>query len=279
MFKPSANERHPDYFAVTDFVISTLGQWVDHTPIPAPETALGIVSIASIVRAVNLYRSINLLLSTDHWEDAAILSRSLFELLLNLEEIYRDESQEESKSKKYLRFDMLQDYLHAKNMVEYDVETGRRTRDVLLKLKDMDALSKSLFREFRSQNGRTEWQASWCGKSVHKLSRDSKEPLRLAQYRILYSHFSAFTHSSPASVMSTMSLGATPVETEKLFEGSDECEHENMSLVLMLSTVWLLQVLFTSKAYLSSYDVAWNFDVLNRLRKCYGLAQLPLPRE
>ena len=41
------------------------------------------------MRALNQYRSIVNLLRNNHWEDALILVRSLFELLLNTEELCR----------------------------------------------------------------------------------------------------------------------------------------------------------------------------------------------
>lgn len=86
-----APERYPEYFDIVDDVVNKLVEWI-HTKGLAPhKNALAFVKTLTIVRAFNLYKSINLLLRTDHWEDAAIIARSLFELLLNLEEVLREE--------------------------------------------------------------------------------------------------------------------------------------------------------------------------------------------
>jgi len=84
-----------------------------------PQTFLGIVKLATSVRAFNLYRSINFLLENDHWEDAAILARSMFELLLNLEEVVRDERTAEERAQKYLRYQHLSKLLHCVNDKRY----------------------------------------------------------------------------------------------------------------------------------------------------------------
>lgn len=107
---PSAEQRYPDLFQVTDEVIDQLHAWIDLGQKPEINTVLDVVRTACAIRAFNLYRSITLLLKTDHWEDAAILTRSIFELLLNIEEIQRDQAKAESKSRRFLAFEKLQEY-------------------------------------------------------------------------------------------------------------------------------------------------------------------------
>jgi hypothetical protein len=279
IFIKNAKERYPEYFQISEMVINQLHEWIDRTDIPAHQKALGIVKFASVIRAFNLYRSINVLLETDHWEDAAVLSRSMFELLLNLEEIVRDKESAEDKAKKYLRFQELQKYLHQISSINYEVQTGRCSKEQVSKLTELKKMTKSIFTEFLSKRKGSEWETSWCGKSVYKLANDSANPIRIPQYKIIYSLFSDFSHSSPYSVMTTMALGNTPEETEQLFQSCENSEKRHMTLVLTLSTTWLLEILFIGKSGIPLYDVKWNFEVFKRIYKCYGVESPKLPWE
>jgi hypothetical protein len=279
IFIKNAKERYPQHFQISEMVINQLHEWIDRTDIPVPQTALGIVKFASVIRAFNLYRSINVLLETDHWEDAAVLSRSMFELLLNLEEIVRDKEGAENKAKKYLRFQKLQEHLHQISLIDYEVQTGRRSKEQVSKLTERKKMTKSIFTEFLSKRKGPEWETSWCGKNVYKLANDSANPMRIPQYKIIYSLFSDFSHSSPYSVMTTMALGNTPEETEKIFQSCENAEKRHMTLVLTLSTTWLLETLFIGRYEIPLYDVKWNFEVLKRIYKCYVVESPKLPWE
>jgi hypothetical protein len=279
IFIKNAKERYPEYFQISEIVINKLHEWIDRTDIPVPQTTLGIVKFASVIRAFNLYRSINVLLETDHWEDAAILSRSIFELLLNLEEIVRDKESVEDKAKKYLRFQELQKYLHQISLINYEVQTGRRSKKQVSELTELEKKAKSIFTEFLNKRKGLEWETSWCGKSVYKLAKDSAKPMSIPQYKIMYSLFSNFSHSSPYSVMTTMPLENTSEETEQLFQGRKNHEKENMTLVLTISTTWILEILFIGRSEIPLYDVKWNFEVFKRIYKCYGMESPKLPWE
>ena len=80
-----APERYPEYFAIIDNVVDKLHEWIHLNKMRQHKSALDFVKKVTIIRTFNLYRSIKLLLMYDHWEDAAIIARSLIELLLNLE--------------------------------------------------------------------------------------------------------------------------------------------------------------------------------------------------
>ncbi len=274
IFIKNAKERYPEHFQISEMVINQLHEWIDRTDIPTPQTALGIVKFASVIRAFNLYRSINVLLETDHWEDAAVLSRSMFELLLNLEEIVSDKESAEDKAKRYLRFQELQKYLHQIRLIDYEVQTGRRSKEQVSKLTEREKMTKSIFAEFLSKRTR-----SWCGKNVYKLANDSASPMRIPQYKIIYSLFSDFSHSSPYSVMTTIALENTPEETEQLFQSCENAEKRHMTLVLTLSTTWLLEILFIGRSGIPLYDVKWNSEVFKRIYKCYEVESPKLPWE
>ena len=272
----SAKDRYPEWFEITDFVINTLHEWIHNTSIPAPTSALQVVLHASNIRAFNLYRSINNLLATDHWEDAAILARSMFELVLNLEEIQNEVGKEEEKARKYLRFHILQEFLHTKTLMEYNYQTGRYGEQEFSKLKRLEKSAKVIFKEFRAKKSISGWKKSWCGSSVRQLAKNSTNPMRLPHYKIIYSFFSEFSHSGPLPVMSQILIGDTPEETQKLMNGHESSEKEHMSMVMTLSTTWLLEILMRGQALIPEYDVKWNFTVLEIIYKLYGVKPPPI---
>jgi hypothetical protein len=273
----AAKERFPEHFKLSEEVISRLHEWIDRPDIPIPQTFLGIVKFASVVRAFNLYRSINLLLENDHWEDAAILARSMFELLLNLEEIVRDEQSAEEKAQKYLRYQHLSKLLHYVSDKRYEINTGRAPKEEETKIAEMEKSTSVIFGEFIDKRKNKGWSSSWCGKSVRKLAKDSGKQIRLVQYELLYSYFSEFSHSNPLATMTTMDLGRTSEETERLLQNKEEIEKASMARVLILSTTWLLEILFVGKSEIPLYDIKWNFDILKRIYRFYGVEPPKLP--
>lgn len=277
--KKHAKERYPEHFKISKMVINRLVKWLHRTDISAPQTALGIVKFASVIRAFNLYKSINILLEKDHWENAYILARSMFELLLNLEEVIRDEQDAEEKAKRFLRHQHLSKLMHYINDKRYEIKTGRVTKEEEIKIAETEKNARIIFGEFIDKRKDSEWNSSWCGKSVRRLAKDSGKPIRLAQYEILYSYFSEFSHSNPLATMTTVGLGDTPEETERLIQNKEEVEKTSMIRVLTLTTTWLLEILFIGKSEIPTYEIKWNFDVLKKLYSFYGVEPPKLPWE
>jgi len=279
MYKmPSAEKRYPNYFHLTDEVIDQLHKWIDLGHKPEPNTALDVVRLAFAIRAFNLYRSITLLLKTDHWEDAAILTRSMFELLLNIEEIQRDDARAESKARKFLLFEKLQQYLHARANHQYNIKTGRVSSSES-ELDRVDRAAEALFRTFRlrTKKGETKWQSSWCGKNVRELFKASDQPIRMHQHEILYSYMSAFAHSAPLSVMTSVRLKHPLEDFDKLQLEHDAQEETQLKLITYLSTGFVLEIILRVRDILPDYDVKWNFRILTRLFVFYGVKPPPSP--
>ncbi len=273
----SAKERYPDLFAITEFVIRHLHEWIDRASIPAPRNAIECVLHACTVRAYNLYRSINNLLETDHWEDGGILARSMFELVLNLEEIQREPGKEEKRARKYMRFNYLQQYLQTDAIQQYKQKTGRSSASDSARHGQLQKIARSLFSEFVDPKRKSEWQKSWCGKSVHSLAKDSKDAMRYHHYKMMYSFFSELSHSGPLPVMHNLILGETTEETKQLLEGQVDREREHTALVLSLSTIWLLEVLMRGKDMIPDFDLKWNLEVMKMLFQCYDVEPPPFP--
>lgn len=266
-----APERYPEYFAIIDNVIDKLHEWIHLKGMRTHKSALDFVKTVIIVRAFNLYKSINLLLRTDHWEDAAIIARSLFELLLNLEEILREEAVSEKKASKYLRFWKLQESLHIVNDIEYEMATGRCSKKRALLLKELKQTMKTLFKEFRNKKRQTGWENTWCGKSIYKLASTSTNPMRIHHYKIIYSHFSELSHSSPYSAMTTWTEMKSGDNVHSIIHRGEDIQKKGLVTVLLLSTYWLMEILLLANSQIPSYDGKWNLEILRRIYKAMGL--------
>ena len=277
----SAEERFPQFFEITDEVLDQLHAWIDVGKKPEIKTACDVIYLAFATRALNLYRSIVLLLEKDHWEDAAILTRSMFELLLNIEEIQRDKVTIEDKSILFFRFNKLQQYRQAKAIRQYNVDTGRiNSKDN--RFKEIDKIAELLFPDFliTTKKGKKKWCNSWCGKNIKELAEASEQqPLRKRQYDVLYSYMSAFTHSAPMSVMTTVGhLDSQKNEVvEKFWLEREENEETQLKLILSLSAFFVIEIILRVRGVLLDYDTTWNFKILTKLFKLYGVEPPPSP--
>jgi hypothetical protein len=74
-----------------------------------------------------------------------------------------------------------------------------------------------------------------------------------------------------------MSLGFTPKETKMLMQGGENYEREHMTLVLSVSTTWLLEILSIAGSEIPLYDIKWNFEVLSKIFRIYGVEPPKLP--
>ncbi len=266
-----APERYPEYFAIIDNVIDKLVEWIHIKGMRPHKSALAFVKTATIVRAFNLYKSIKLLLRNDHWEDAAIIARSLFELLLNLEEVLREEAASEQRASKYLRFWKLREALHILNDIEYEIATGQCSKERAALLKKLIQTMETLFKEFRNKRSRTGWENTWCGKSVYKLASTSANPMRIHHYKIIYSHFSELSHSSPYSAMTTWTEMKPGDNDDLIVKRRENIEKKSLLNVVLLSTFWLMEILLLANSQIPSYDGKWNLEILQQISKTMGL--------
>jgi hypothetical protein len=262
----SAPERYPEYFAIIDNVISKLDEWIHQKGLQPDKSALAFVKNAIIIRAFNIYRSINLLLRKDHWEEGAIIARSLFELLLNLEEILKEEAAPEQKASKYLRYNELQKSLHVVNDFEYEISTGRGSEKQTLLLKELKQMMEVLFEEFCDKKSQTGWMSTWCGKSVYKLASTSPNPIRIHHYKIIYFYFSELAHSSPHSAMTAWTEMKSGDNDNFIIQRREKIERENLVNVLVLSTCWIMEILLLANSQIPSYDGKWNLEILRQIK-------------
>ena len=200
----AAKERFPDLFGLTDELIQFFHDLMYCRDILSPQNNIDLIKLATLSKVNNLFISSNLLLQHDHWEEAKIINRSLFELLLNIEEIFRDEEKVEYKISRFLLFGELQKYLNYKADLDYKVKTGRMelTSELSEVIKKMDNAAERQFNVFLKKSKRSKyWNQYWIEERPWELAEKSKNSVRMSQYQILYSDMSNFVHSSPASIM------------------------------------------------------------------------------
>lgn len=268
---PSAKERYPEFFKFTEKIIDKLHEWIVLARIPNPQTAIELVRRAFIMRTFNIFKSINLLLANDHWEDAAILTRSLFELLLNVEEVHREEDDRENRARRFLLYNQLQCYIDAKALEEYMINTGRKSRDNS-KFDKLDKAAKRVFCIFLEENkkGEKKWAKHWCGKTTWELSKSSDNPNRIHQYKILYSYMSTFAHSAPLSVMSTGDWAPYERDLAQMQRESEEHEKRQVGTILMFSVMFTLEILVRVREVLPGYDHVWYLKILSDFCRLFG---------
>lgn len=203
----SAPERYPDLFELVEDARSVMADWIDDPNRPDPTDAYGIVAIACTVRTWNTFKATACVLSEGMWEDALILIRSIFEIVLNLEEIRRIKSEQEQRAQRFLRFQEFQEHQQNRKIFEYNIKTGIQQQNQQM-LDRFDAHARAHFSEFRikprGKGGKARWVKSWCNKTVRELADASDNAPRPAQYDLLYSYCSSFVHATPFAVLSTM---------------------------------------------------------------------------
>lgn len=257
--RASAEESHPDIFRVIDEVNEKLHLWIEKAHIPDDGTVLGNVKIATIGRASNQYRSIVNLLRNNHWEDAYILIRSLFELVLNTEELMRHENDGEQAAQRIINFYGLQENLRRREMALYHVASGRAGKEVLERVKEGERKLREHYCDFWhvDKKGRGKWRVTWCNKNVADLCATSSNPLRMYQYKLLYSRGSEFTHSSPSALFASYFLSEQQLSWEEFVTISDAVEKRELGEAAALSFSLLGEILLLLGDRLPDFDAIW----------------------
>lgn len=158
---------------------------------------------AVLGRALNIMEAVQILLPVAHWKAASGLARQLFELLVNVEEIGRQDDPAFARFR-YSQFGLLQHARERLRNVEYNRKSGRPVDEVFTDGLESH-LSSADFAEFRRSNGW--WQDYWSGKSVRQLASESESDIRPHQYEQLFRRWSEEAHAAPSTIIREMFLG------------------------------------------------------------------------
>lgn len=191
---------------------------------------------AFLVRGINALKAGRLLLEQGHWEFAAGVARQLFEMVVNLEHI-AGQPDRHSATFRYAKFGLLQAVRHEREQAEYDRVSGRRVDDA--RVKWLDRLLAHSFPEFRKKDradGSPRWATSWCDRNTRDLAEASPNPLRPAQYQLLFASWSEQVHSAPGAMLDSMFRRADGDWVESVVRSDDVriAELATMTMTLFL---------------------------------------------
>jgi hypothetical protein len=267
---PSAELRYPDLFDILDTSIDYMHDVIHVRGLSEPPNHLAFVRVAAVIRAFNLLKSIRQLLATSHWENAAILMRSLFELVLNVEEIERNPEKAEAQAEYFIRFETLQKCRRLIAESNYELQTGRRTEHD----PRLNAIQQALPRFFSEwatirNDGIIKWKSQWCGKNVRQLCEASGAHVRIGQYEIIYAYGSDMAHSSPIGVLSTYQR-INDVDWDSQLEQLEVSERREALMVLSLSVTFTFEVVGLSKFIDGAFDPNRMMEIMQVLYGLYG---------
>ncbi|WP_406078300.1 DUF5677 domain-containing protein [[Kitasatospora] papulosa] len=156
-----------------------------------------------LLRGTKSLDAVRLLINAGHWEYATSIARQLFELLVNIEHLNSLPDRSAAQDK-YTGFGFVQFFLSESRRIEFDKQRGRPgATDWELAVTDF--LSKSSQFQFPPRaDGTVRWQKSWSGKTTRALAESSPDPLRAAQYELLFSAWSEQTHAAPGSFTTSL---------------------------------------------------------------------------
>ena len=250
-------EFDPDAFRVIDLAIKGFSQIFDHGNLTRPITYLGMVQVYVVLRAYNLLKCVRHLLSGGYWEECNILLRTLFELLLTLEHIQREEP--EKRAKDFFRRAVAARLVHIRNDLIYQRETGRR-----VDIESIERIEKHLttfLREFLDET-------TFCKQYLrlkrytrpYELTSESARhnPIRKHQYYTLYSEFCEYVHGLPSAVLGDLQALVGSIATDKFLLR----EKHQIRMVIGLAVTWAIEILFLSIDALPVSDSDWPLQVI-----------------
>lgn len=278
--RPSAEKSYPELFKKLNLFIERLGPWIHAATTQDDSHLFDTAKIGILFRALNQYKAVVNLLKNNHWEDGFILVRSMLELLLNAEELVRQEQDNPEKaSKKFFLFAELQNYLLLREVWLYQVALGLKPPEYEKRVKRLDKSARKFFRPFwRTRTGKKpqevwkkNWQERWHNKTGWQLSDKSKDPDRKNQYKLAYSMGSQFVHSGPEAVTPLIFVTKKDqVEWQEFIAHMDYLEQTLTHIVAGYSAGFLMEIVELLQDCLPDYDQNWvdnAFAIIGRIWK------------
>lgn len=260
--RPAAEETHAGVFERLEPIVLQVHDWLHGEPVPSAGTALDNLQIAFIVRALNQYRAILLLLRSNHWEDALILTRALFELLLNVEELVYRQPDKEQAAQRFFLFSSLEHFRETRELRRYDIASGREPPDYAQALDQVEKMGRKAFAPFAyiDRKGRPRWRSHWANRTVADLCHLSPDRMRPHQHRILYSKGSAFTHSAPSAVLAAH---APPTDDfDEFIRFAEAQEDRQLRMVASFSTLFFGDIMAQIGGRLPGFRPEWIAEVV-----------------
>lgn len=282
--KKPAIESYPEIFDTMTLLYESVKQWLEGAKSLPERPNYSDTQIGIVVRGFNQYGAIINLLENRNYEDALILTRSMFELLLTAEELVRQEAvNPEKASIEFILFSGLQEYLRWRTGELYQIATGRATKETKARIKWFDAEARDWFSPFWCSIGKSQkkkdkkekksreiyeveggkWTSHWCSKKVWQLSDESENPMRKHQYETVYRWGSSLAHATPHVIFSA-SLPRTlqPTDKEEFRSCMDLKEEKGIRIAATLSSSFLIEIVVLFSDRFPDFDSDWVINDL-----------------
>jgi len=170
---------------------------------PHPEDPIVRFDVEILMCGANSVKAVRALLEKGFWEHAVGVVRQVFELLVNMEYLAKQESREDT-TMLFARFGLLQMILARLRRMSYEEDKGRPIDDKLFA--ELERHLQNDFVDFRAntKNGSVKWVSSWCRKTTSQLADASTDPMRPHHYNILYRVWSEEAHAAPGALVANM---------------------------------------------------------------------------
>jgi hypothetical protein len=201
----SPKARMASLFQLVRTITSAADRAVAATQYPEDdrERQLLIFDVSQLERGSNALKSVSILCGEAYWEFASGIARQLFELVLNMEHLATFTDREEA-IERYSAYGLLQKLEHLQMVYRYIQKSGRPAA-VADALRAVETVldDEKMFPFFRSKtkDGTLKNTGSWSGNKARYLAEKSKNPLRVAQYDVLFSAWSGEAHGTPGAVL------------------------------------------------------------------------------
>ncbi len=244
----SISEKYADFFSINEELRALIERFFEHHP-PPQDLCEGYVLFA-IGKAYKTHAAILLLCREGYGEDAAILSRSLFELSITAKYISDDSTG--ARAKKFVDFDWV---IRARRY-EYSLTNAEMTKEFEKRIAADPQTSEkiaTILREAKKvKEGYTEQELrkGWAGKSIKEIADAAG---RTDIYKTVYSLQCDLSHS------------AVSVSNDYLREAG-----ETLSMEIAPSDNWIERALVISIQHLVDLIEVWSaifaFDVEESLK-------------
>jgi hypothetical protein len=256
---------------LADSLVKKPLNWRRSGPIASDQRVLCFVMFRGFVRALSQYRSLVLLLKSGEWEDALVLTRSLYELDLNLSEIASAADPEE-KAQTFVAFGKFQQLRLVQMRLEDELRDERLdvhpSAEAIAareqKLASMATLLQRDFAQFRNAKGNRKWRDSWSGVNAETLAGRLAQETGARNGKHDYWVFrlgSLFTHNAPGALLFSLSPNVETADWKTFSAALDKAGSEGLRYFLAEASLCLIDVVGMAGSFIAGYDRKWFDEV------------------
>lgn len=222
-------------------IVNDVATSAEQTLLATPNSSQQLVRFDTqvLMRGLNSLKAVRVLLEQGYWEYGVVVSRQLFELLVNVEYLGKMPDREEA-TLQFARYGLLQFLRAEQRKIAYDEEKSRPVnaehKAMVEQHLDQD------FMDFRSntKDGSVGWVNSWCRKDTAALAKESADSMRVYQYDMLYRVWSEQTHAAPGALIKDIFRDTSPGWVEQTVAENESWSKETFAFAIQFFlALWL----------------------------------------